>query len=206
MAKRNNAEASEESSKASTVPESTNEPLTELKEKTVSSSKEKTVSVDSSLLETILANQEELKKQIEARDKTIEMLTYAADKGRVANWENQNKGELIRKMTVGFWPMDNGETRAILGWQTVRDQVTVDSVTHRVIEEQIIRLFLENRDAEGNIKEPETRDVPHLDFMRNVQRVWGEVIKESREKGVEFRTIELSDGRRYEMDIRFLNL
>lgn len=150
--------------------------------------KKDTVEIERSVLEEILRNQK-------AQQEKIEMLTSVADKARLAHWDKLHpQGNLIRRANLGKW-----KGKIVIGWAKVKDEV---GFIHGVLrEEQIIKLFLDN-----GTKEPETEDVEFLTFYRNVERVFGDIVKESRGAYGETRTLQLEDGRQFEVDIRFINL
>ncbi len=154
-----------------------------------------TVLVEKAVLEQILENQRRLENTIKQQEKDISMLTTVADKGRLAKYEDKNRGTLIRTARVGIWKGD-----VILGWVMVKDEV---GFVHGVLQEtQIIKLFLDA--GPGN--SPKEQEVEYLNFYRNVSRATGDVLKESRGTNGETRLIKLQDGREFELDIRFINL
>lgn len=167
------------------------------------------VSVPKNLLDSIVKKQEELEKTNATQAETLKKLEYAADRGRTAIYDQRNaSGELIRTMTVGIWSeVDEKTTETkeyiIKGWKTIVDDVYIEDNggVRRVVERQIIRLFL--ADENDEITE---RDVEYLNFYRKVQRRRAEVVGESKNENGEFRVLRFPDGREVEMEIRFINL
>ncbi len=165
-------------------------------EPSVPAEKKNTVPVDRSVLEQILANQKKLDETIANQAKTIEMLRSVADKGRLAKFEEQNRGtQLVRRAKVGVWRGD-----VILGFTMVKDEVGFENGVLK--ENQVIRVYLDK----GKGKEPVPTDLEYLFFYRNLSRLEGEVIREARSSTGETRTIKLDDGREFELDVRFINL
>lgn len=176
-------------------------------------SKDETVTVPKSLLEEVLSNQKKLEEGMSARDKEIERLTYAADKSRLGIYDSRNaSGQLIRKLTVGLWEVgteENKKSFIVRGWKMVADEVNMEDNggIRRLVERQVIRLFLDQgTDGEGKDKPFMEVDVDYVKFYRQVKRLTGEVIKESRDDKGDYRTLRFDDGRTVEMDIRFVNI
>ena len=153
------------------------------------------VEVDKSVLEQILVNQKRQEDLIKNQATTIDMLKQISDKGRLAKYEEQNRGQLIRRANVGTW-----DGKVILGWVSVKDEVGVINGVLR--ETQIVKLYLD----EGPGKELSNVEVEYLHWYRNVGRLYGDVVRESRTTNGETRTLKLEDGREFELDIRFLNI
>jgi len=153
------------------------------------------VEVERGVLESILDNQKRMEGTIETQTKTIEMLKSVADKGRLAKYDADHSEVLIRRANVGVW-----EGAVVLGWASAKDEV---GFVHGVLKEtQIIKLYL---DA-GKGKEPTTEEIEFLYFYRNVKRLFGDIIRESRSSTGETKTLKLEDGREFELDVRFINL
>jgi hypothetical protein len=153
----------------------------------IASPKKKTVEIEESVLQAILDRQKE-------QEEKINMLTSVADKGRLAKWDNDHRGTLIHTANLAIW-----KGQIILGWQKVKDEV---GFIHGVLrEEQVIRLFLEN-----GKEAPKEEDVEYLTFYRNVGRIKGEIINESRGVLGDTKTLKLDDGRVFEVDVRFINI
>jgi hypothetical protein len=173
-----------------------------------------TVSVDKSLIEAILRKQEDLEKKISDRDEQIKQLQYAADKARMGIWDSRNtKSELIRTYGVGIWVTRDEKTgepveNIIRGSKIILDDVIIEEHggIRRVVEHQIIRLFLDQGlDENGKEKPFKELDMDYVNFWRSIQRKRFPVVRESKSDIGEFRTLRLDDGREVEFDIRFLN-
>lgn len=164
--------------------------------------KDEKVQLDKKTVEAILAKVETLSEQVgsladenKKKDKQIEMLTEVADKGRLARYEEQNNGgELIRTAKVAFW-----RDLPIIGWKNVKDEVGFRD--GRLIVNQITKLYLD----QGK-ESPLEEDVEFLYWVQNVQSKIGEVVERSENSnGAQFVTVQLKDGRKLKLDIRFIN-
>ena len=125
------------------------------------------------------------------------MLKFTADKSRIDKWRQDHpEGKLVRNAKLNFW-----EDKVIVGWKMVKDDVWIDQrgVLH---EKQTMKLFL----FEGEGKEPSTAEVDYVNFSRNVIKVEGEIIKKSEtsQGNISF-IIQLEDGRKFEVDSKFVN-
>lgn len=165
-------------------------------------SKVEKVELEKKTIEAILAKVETLSEQVgtlaeenKKKDKQIEMLTEVADKGRLARYEEQNNGgELIRTAKVAFW-----RDLPIIGWKNVKDEVGFRD--GRLIVNQITKLYLD----QGK-ESPLEEDVEFLYWVQNVQSKIGEVVERSENSnGAQFVTVQLKDGRKLKLDIRFIN-
>ncbi len=163
--------------------------------------KEEVVSLPKSTLEAILSRLESTEEGIKKladdnrkKDEQIEMLTSISDKGRLAKWQEQNKGTLIRTAKVSIW-----DNVPVLAWETVKDEVGFRD--GRLIVNQIIRLYLDQL-IEGK---PKTVDLDYLYWSQNAQSEIGEVVEKSQINNREYYTLELKDGRKVKLDVRFIN-
>ncbi len=162
--------------------------------------KEETVAIPKATLEKLLSTLEDQQGAIKTltdkdkqRDGEIEMLKSVSDKARLSRFEDATKGKLIRTAKVSFW-----EGKPILGWTKGVDEVGFRDGRLQV--KQSIRLFLEKGE-----KEPEVKEVEYLYWAQNVQSEVGEVVeKNERAEGI-FWTMQLKDGRKVTLDIRFIN-
>ena len=154
---------------------------------------EETVQLPKSTLDAILQKLEDAEIREKKRDEEIEMLKGISDKGRLTKWEEQNKGTLIRTAKVTFW-----EGNPVLGWMTVKDEVGFRE--GRLVVNQIVRLFIDIGE-----KEPKQVDLDYLYWAQNVSGETGEVINKNVGRTGEVWTIQLKDGRKLDIDIRFIN-
>lgn len=152
------------------------------------------VTIERSVLEGILDKQKQ-------QEEKIDMLTQVADKSRIFNYQEKNKGKLIHRAKVVTWLYENIQ-HYVVGWRMIKDEVGVDS--NNVVKEiQIMRLFLKNK-KEG--EKPIEVDVNYVDVSRNAGLKEGDIISETRTNDGETRTLQFEDGEKLELDIRFLNL
>lgn len=174
----------------------------EKEKKNKDTSKEEVVQISKATLNEILKTMEDLKASNEnlvnkdaGRQKEIDMLKSVADRGRLDRYEAENSegGEVIRTARVGFW-----EDMPILGWKTVVDEVGFRDGALRF--KQIVKLFLD----EGK-EAPKEVEVEQLYWAQNTICKVGEVVEKNSDKNGQYWTIEMKDGRRVKLDIRFVN-
>lgn len=158
--------------------------------------KKETVEVPAETLKTILESLETLKASDKEKTETIAQLQAVADKGRMAHYEDKNKtGQiLIQKAKVGFF---NGFP--IIAWSKAKDEVGFRE--GRLVVSQLINVFL---DKGGESPEIE-KDVEYLYWAQNTTTQEGEVVSKTSTGGAEYWTIEMPDGRKLTLDIRFIN-
>lgn len=186
--------AKEEQKPTSTAPVNSTEPESGEVKKKGKEKEEDEVSVSKDLLKQILEKQQSQEEAISKLTAENARLASAADKNRLMQYDMEHGGgNLIRRAKISLW-----DGLPVMGWQTVRDEVgRVDGVLREV---QTVKLFCD--DGSKNLKEFE---VVYLDFARNVKKVEGEIVEQRKTKSGEVYIIELSDGKQYPMDIRFIN-
>ncbi len=127
------------------------------------------------------------------KDEKIEMLTEISDKGRLARYEEQNNGEIIRTARISFW-----EGLPILAWVNGKNEVGYRD--GRLIVNQTIRLFLdEGRD------QPTEKELDYLYWTQNVNSQSGDIIEKSITPNGSAYTLQMKDGKKIKVDVRFLN-
>lgn len=165
--------------------------------------KAKKIEVEESTLKTILANQEKLQSVIDRQQSDMEKLLLdnkklmeVADKGRLEAWDRLNSsGEIIRRASLRTWGKD-----IILGWKMIQDEVAWIGGVERAT--QILKLFLFN----GEGKEPKEVEVSLVDFNRNYRLEGGDIINTSKTPGkLDVYTIQLKDGRKFPIEVTFIN-
>ena len=149
--------------------------------------KESKVEVDQSVLEALV-------KKVEDQAKSIEMLTFTADKSRLAQWDAKHKGDLIRSANITVW-----HGKYVVGWEAVQDEVSIINGVLR--EKQIIRLYLH----EGDGKDLKTEEMDYLHFYRNKEVKSGNIVKRSQTTDGDTFTLQFEDGKKLEIDIKFIN-
>lgn len=151
----------------------------------------KTVEVDAAVLEKLL-------NTVEKQGDQIKDLTQAADLGRLTRIQAaRNQGKLVKTAKLSVY-----EGKIVLGWALIKDDVYTDE-KGTIHEDQVIQLKLD----EGKGNEPsDSKPMPYRTFARVITKVEGEVIKETKDKdGRLFFTIQLEDGREFELPIVFIN-
>lgn len=153
------------------------------------------VEIPKDVLEKLLKGVEEL----DSLKGKIKDLEGAADINRLSRiQEARNSGKLVKKAGIRVY-----NDKHVLGWKTLKNDSYYDSSLGKIIEDQVIQLFLD--DGEG--KEPVMSDpIRQLDFGRITKKDEGEVIKESKdENGAVSFSVRLPSGRVFELPIVFLN-
>lgn len=158
--------------------------------------KPETVEIPKSTLETILTTLEDLKKSDAAKTKTIERLEATADKGRLSHYDGKEAKDatLITRAKVGFF-----EGRPIVAWHKGVDEVGFRD--GRLVTKQTIIIFLHNGEGE----EPEQKELEYLYWAQNTSTQEGEVTGKNQTKDGNFWTVEMNDGQKITLDIRFIN-
>lgn len=157
----------------------------------------KTLEAILSRLEGLEESNKQLSEKDKKKDEEIEMLKSISDKARLARFEEKNKGSaLIRTAKVSFW-----EGSPILAWSKIKDEVGFRD--GRLVVNQQVKLFLDAIDPET--KQLKTVDLDYLYWAQNVECLPGDVIEKSSSNSGDFWTIQMKDGRKVKLDIRFIN-
>lgn len=153
------------------------------------------VPVDKKTLDAILTRIETLEVEGAKKDKQIEMLTEVADKGRLLRYQETQDGGavLIREAKVAFW-----NDLPVIGWRKETDEVGFRE--GRLVVNQKTRLFLDA--GKDGMKE---EVVDFLYWVQNVVSKQGEVVETAQTNNGTFWTVQLKDGRKIKLDIRFIN-
>lgn len=154
---------------------------------------EKEVKIPQKTLDAILSKLEESNKLLKKQGDEITMLKSVSDKGRMNKWEEQNKGSLIRTANISIW-----EGNPIIGWHRVKDEVGFRD--GRLVVNQTIKIFVD----EGK-KEPKEIELEYLYWAQNTTSMPGEVVSKNITDKGEVWTLEMKDGRKVALDIRFIN-
>ena len=184
----NNEGADASQSSEANAPEATDKPQTR-GTRTVAQEKEsgnRKVEVDAEVLEKLL-------NRVEKVEEDNKVLREAADQGRLSRIEQlRAAGKLVKSAKVNF--LNN---KAVVGWHKVKDDVYFDQ-EGRLHETQVVRVFYEGDDK--------GEELDYRFFARNMHKVEGEVISESKDKDGNINyTIQLDDGREFTLDVRFIN-
>ena len=162
--------------------------------------KDESVSLPKKTLQAILDRIDSLetdKKGFDEREKKrdaeIDMLKSISDKGRLARYESLNQGTLIRTVKVAHW-----EGKPILAWTKGTDEVGFRD--GKLVVHQTIKIFLD----EGG-EEPVMKELEYLFWAQNVDTQTGEVVEKTETSSGNFWTIQMKDGKKLKVDIRFLN-
>ncbi len=137
-------------------------------------------------------------KQVEKQAKDLELLYKATDKSRLAKAIGNGGEPLIHTAKVSKW----GDTQNfVLGWKLLTNRAEV--INGRYIEDQTVEVQVEGMDP---------FIVPILEFYRNIlHKEDGEIVSNSKKfnketmKDEEFVTLEFKNGRKFEINISFIN-
>jgi len=154
---------------------------------------EKTLKALIKTVETLQESNDALVVRDKKREGEIEMLKNISDKGRLSKYEDSQKGPLIPTAKVSFW-----NDLPILAWSKGKDEVGFRD--GRLTVNQTIKLFLD----EGK-KEPKEVEVDYLFWAQNTSSQSGEVVERSENENGQYWTMQLKDGRKIKLDIRFIN-
>jgi len=162
--------------------------------------KKENVSLPKKTLQAILDRIDSLetdKKSFDEREKKrdaeIDMLKSISDKGRLARYESLNQGALIRTVKVAFW-----DGKPLLAWTRGTDEVGFRD--GKLIVHQTIKIFLD----EGG-ETPVMKEVEYLFWAQNSYTQPGEVVEKTETPSGNFWTVQMKDGKKIKVDIRFLN-
>lgn len=159
---------------------------------------EGTVAVEKTLLEAILARQEEQKKEFEEKiaklEKTNEMLMSVADKSRLARFAETSDVTLIPRANIAEW-----QGQVVIGWSNLKQRTHWLNGIPQV--EQIATVFLQTDKPE----EPEQKEMDYWMFWRDIVRLAGDITAKSETKYGKTYTIQLDDGRIVQIAETFIN-
>lgn len=150
-------------------------------------SPEETVSIPKAQLTELLAR--------------LERVESAADKGRLNQWDNQNKPkELTRVRLNVYHDAEKNTVNVIMAWRMVIDEVLYE-VGRGYVEKQVIELDLEDG---------KKVQLAYRDFAIGKKRIQepSEIISRQKDEntGIETFTVRrLSDQKEYKVDSRFIN-
>lgn len=161
---------------------------------------EETLKGIADIVRSLKSEVEALKKESEEKEKKnaeeIKMLKEVADKGRMFKYEvdNAKGGQIIREAKIGMW-----EDEPIVAWQMISDDVGFRE--GRMVVNQRVRIFAM---PEGSDK-PKPIDLDYLVWAQNTRTQIGQVISTSNDSTGNYWTVEMKDGRKLTLDIKFIN-
>jgi hypothetical protein len=156
--------------------------------------KKDSVTVSKETLASLVERLDKLEEEKKRDQEKIAMLESTADVGRIAQWEERNKGKLVSKARVCIL-----EGKPVIGWKTVKDEVHY-SPSGAMVVNQVIKIFTLTEDDKT-----EETDLDYIRWVRAVKSEQGEVVKKSETLDGSEYTIRLPSGRQITMDVRFLN-
>lgn len=124
---------------------------------------------------------------------TIEILTAAADKNRLAAIQDKLKTPGNSIVKIRTFRLE-GQQRLVLGWHMTANDSYIDPLTKREVANQKIQILLEG---------DKVAELAYNDFSRfTEEKVLAEVVSRS---GDNYTVRLLSDGRELVIDVKFLN-
>lgn len=147
--------------------------------------KEDTVEIPKDTLKNIL-------NRLEKVEGDNEILREVADKGRLSRIESlRNQGKLVKSARVNFI-----EGKAVIGWSMIKNDTYIDQ-EGRLHEDQVIEVTFDDHTK---------KSMDYRTFSRIKTQAEGEVVEESKDKdGNTNMTIQMTDGKQYKLDIRYIN-
>ena len=140
------------------------------------------------------------KSQLDAITSKITMLEAVADKGRVFNYENANATKKPFRVKLSAY-----QGGLIIGWQTLKDQLVKNPTTGLTVgeeQEYEVKVLMPDNEKLSLI----IKSYPAFTDARYNERVECDVIgKKEDYSGNTTYEVQLPDGRKIELDARFLN-
>lgn len=148
-------------------------------------------------MEDLAASNQTLIDRDKKREKDIEMLTGIADKARLFKYQEQNAGPLITKARVAMW-----DGVPVLAWtDMIKNEAGFRNGV--LVVDQRVRIYLDKKGEDGK---PEAKEIEYLFWTQNVGSEEGEVVAKEQTPDGLYWTIQLADGRKVKVDIRFINI
>jgi hypothetical protein len=147
---------------------------------------EETVVVDKQQLNTLIAKLEE------SNDK-IKRLEYAADKGRLFNYDLASQKPSLKTCKLTKFGED-----IVLAWKLIENDPMV-LASGALVNNQTVRLFLKGK------KEPV--DCDYLKYVRTYEKVQGDIVADVVDgvSGSRILDVQLEDGEIIKIDVNFVN-
>lgn len=155
---------------------------------------EKTVAISKKQFDSLIEKMDKVLDENNSLRETVKMLEAVSDKARLAHFQEQKKGPIIKKARVSFW-----DDKPIIGWSKIKDEVGY--LNGRLVVNQQIRIFIEEEVG----KTPVAKDLEYLYWVQNVQAKEGEIKKKIENDGRVMYTVVMEDGREITLDIVFIN-
>ena len=137
----------------------------------------------------------------------IERLNATGDLKRLAKWDSDHKGELIRTAQVATMIYE-GEERVVIGWRSLTNTVRMENGILK--EDQTGEYWLES--YEGDPEDEDGNKIPIK--IEKEQRLWyheigrkkADIVKESSTpSGSVTKVLRFQDGKEIEFDVTFIN-
>lgn len=175
-------------------------PANALEKATPEAPKPETTMVNKSALDKLIAKVDALEEKSKKDDKKLDMLEYAADKGRVFNYKNRQVSD--RLMTVKLSIHDD---KYVVAWRNAYDIIKYHPMTGLPTgEEQQIEIILLDKD--GKTAKEMINSYQAFSDIKYAKRVDCQIMSKKQDfKGNWTYDIKLPDGRIISLDQAFLN-
>lgn len=148
-------------------------------------------------MEDLSASNKTLLERDKKREGEIAMLTSVADKARIFKYQEQQAGPLIQRARIAMW-----EGVPVLAWtDMIKNEAGYRNGV--LVVDQRVRIYLDQKDEKG---QPVSKEIEYLFWSQNVETEEGEVVSKEDNADGAWRTVQLKDGRKVKVDIRFLNI
>lgn len=137
--------------------------------------------------ETVTIKKETLDDLME-RLKRVEQ---AADKSRLAKFDEANKGKLIRTYGIRTY---NG--KIVTSWSNMIENTVEKNPSGKWEENQVVEIFYEDKTSEK---------IPYIIFDRNKKRIESELVSETKTDDDTILTLKDEDGIEHKINIKFVN-
>jgi hypothetical protein len=141
---------------------------------------------------------EKLLERVDSLEKRNEILTEAADKGRLSRVEQlRNQGKLVKSVFINTY-----NEKIIVGWKKIKDDVYKDQ-EGRLHEDQVVGLIFEGEDEVGT-------ELDIRSFVRLLVKIPAEVIEESKDRDGNTNFVVIikdgkNKGKQLKIDSKFIN-
>jgi len=153
----------------------------------------KKVEIPETVLKDILDRLDNLKEENERIKESQSQYEQTASQDQIAKIEKlRASGKLVKAIRLNFY-----DNNLVTGWQSIADDVYIETGTGKEISLQKTRLTY----ADGK-----TAEMPQLEFARRKMQRQYEVIKEGKDRdGNMLYTVMTEGGKEVEIDGRFVN-
>ena len=143
--------------------------------------------------ETMVVKRDALDKlleRVDAIEKENKMLKEIADKGRLAQWETNNKGDVAK-----IYRMSEYQGKVITSWEMKKNRVWKDEKG----------LWKEQQEIEINTEDGQTLTLPYIEFVTNTQKIEASLLSTETKGQKTYLTLDVGGGKKITLDSVFIN-